>query len=114
MSAPLYTNNTSDEYRQLANIIREKMNSIRNSDRQSMFKYAGIPNVLEKCNKLVQECDNIADNWLSDIDYLHALLRVKDAFSEVNTALDNYNSFMYVIPLAEVDLSNYNNNPQPS
>jgi hypothetical protein len=119
MSAPLYTNNTSDEYRQLANIIREKMNSIRNSDRQSMFKYTGIPNVLEKCNKLVQECDNIAANWLSDIDYLHALMRVKDAFSEVNTALDCYNSSMYIVPLAEVDLSNSestytSNNPEDS
>ena len=111
MSDTLYTNDTSEEYRQLANIMREKMNNIKNSDRQSMFKYACIPNVLEKCNKLVQECDNIADNWLSDIDYLHALLRVKDAFSEVNTALDSYNSSMYIVPLAEVDLSN---NPQPS
>ena len=111
MSDTLYTNDTSDEYRQLANRMREKMNSIRNSDRQSMFKYAGIPNVLEKCNILVQECENIANNWLSDVDYLHALLRLKDAFSEVNTALDSYNSSMYVIPLAEVDLSN---DPQPS
>ena len=114
MSVPLYTNDTSDEYRQLANIMREKMNSIRNSDRQSMFKYAGIPNVLEKCNILVQECENIADNWLSDIDYLHALLRVKDAFSEVNTALDSYNSSMYIVPLTEVDLSNSSNDSQPS
>ena len=114
MSDTLYTNDTSDEYRQLANRMREKMNSIRNSDRQSMFKYAGIPNVLEKCNILVQECENIAANWLSDIDYLHALLRVKDAFSEVNTALDSYNSSMYIVPLEEVDLSNSNNNPQPS
>jgi hypothetical protein len=111
MSDTLYTNDTSDEYRQLANRMREKMNSIRNSDRQSMFKYAGIPNVLEKCNILVQECENIANNWLSDVDYLHALLRLKDAFSEVNTALDSYNSSMYVVPLAEVDLSN---DPQPS
>jgi hypothetical protein len=118
MSAPLYTNDTPGEYRQLANVFREKMNSIRNSDRQSMFRYAAIPNVLEKCNKLVQECDNIAtsitENWLSDIDYLHALLRVKNAMSEVNTALDSYNTSMYVVPLAEVDLTNYNNDPQPS
>lgn len=118
MSQPLYTNNTSDEYRHMANLIREKMNSIRNSDRQSMFKYDGIPNVLDKCNKLVQECENIAAATLSDIDYLHALLRVKDAFSEVNTALDSYNSSMYVVPLAEVDLSNSNNyvsnNPEDS
>lgn len=109
MSQPLYTNNTSDEYRHLANVIREKMNSIRNSDRQSMFRpEGGIPNVLDKCNKLVQECENIAAATLSDIEYLHALLRVKDAFSEVNTALDSYNSSMYIVPLAEVDLSNYN------
>jgi len=111
MSDTLYTNDTSDEYRQLANIMREKMNNIRNSDRQSMFKYAGIPNVLEKCNILVQECENIANNWLSDIDYLHALLRVKDAFSEVNIALDSYNSSMYIVSMAEVDLCN---DPQPS
>jgi|LakMenEpi03Aug12_release.lakeMendotaPanAssembly.Ray.scaffolds.fasta_scaffold1795131_1 hypothetical protein len=114
MSAPLYTNNTSDEYRQLAHIMRDKMNNIRNSDRQSMFKYAGIPNVLEKCNNLVIECDNIWANWLSDVDYLHALLRLKDAFAEVNIALDSYNSSMYVVPLAEVYLSNYTNDPQPS
>ena len=114
MSDTLYTNDTSEEYRQLANIMREKMNSIRNSDRQSMFKYAGIPNVLEKCNNLALECDNIAANWLSDIDYLDALLRVKDAFSEVNTALDSYNSSMYIVPLAEVNLSNSSNDLQPS
>ena len=106
MSAPLYTNDIPDQYRQLANIFREKMNNIRNSDRQSMFRYAAIPNVLEKCNNLVIECNNIAANYLSDIDYLHALLRVKDAMSEVNTALDNYNSSMYVVPLTEVELSN--------
>ena len=114
MSTPLYTNNTSDEYRQLANIMRDKMNNIRNSDRQSMFKYVGVPNVLEKCNNLVIECENIAADWLSDIDYSHALLRLKDAFSEVNTALDSYKSSMYVVPLAEVCLSNYSNDPQPS
>ena len=106
MSTPLYTNDTPNEYRQLANVFREKMNNIRNSDRQSMFRYAAIPNVLEKCNNLVIECNNIAANYLSDIDYLHALLRVKDAMSEVNTALDNYNSSMYIIPLSEVDISN--------
>ena len=106
MSAPLYTNDIPDQYRQLANVFREKMNNIRNSDRQSMFRYAAIPNVLEKCNNLVIECENIAANYLSDIDYLHALLRVKDAMSEVNTALDNYNSSMYVVPLTEVELSN--------
>ena len=109
MSAPLYTNDTPEEYRQLANVFREKMNNIRNSDRQSMFRYAAIPNVLDKCNNLVIECENIAtsitENYLSDIDYLHALLRVKDAMSEVNTALDNYNSSMYVVSLSEVDLS---------
>lgn len=105
MSAPLYTNDIPDQYRQLANIFREKMNNIRNSDRQSMFRYAAIPNVLEKCNNLVIECENIAANYLSDIDYLHALLRVKDAMSEVNIALDNYNSSMYVVPLSEVDQS---------
>jgi hypothetical protein len=105
MSAPLYTNDIPDQYRQLANIFREKMNNIRNSDRQSMFRYATIPNILEKCNNLVIECENIAANYLSDIDYLHALLRVKDAMSEVNTALDSYNSSMYVVPLSEVDLS---------
>lgn len=110
MSAPLYTNNTSDEYRQLASIIREKMNNIRNSDRQSMFKYAGVPNVLEKCNNLATECDNIAANSLSDIDYLSALVRVKDAMNEVNTALDTYNSSMYVVPLEEVDISHSENN----
>ena len=105
MSAPLYTNDTPNEYRQLANIFREKMNNIINSDRQSMFRYGGISNVLEKCNNLVIECENIAANYLSDIDYLHALLRVKDAMSEVNTALDTYNSYMYVVPLTEVDLN---------
>ena len=106
MSVPLYTNDVPDKYRQMANIIKEKMNNIRNSDRQSMFRYAAIPNVLEKCNNLVIECNNIAANYLSDIDYLHALLRVKDAMSEVNTALDNYNSSMYIVPLSEVDISN--------
>ena len=118
MSQPLYTNYTSVEYRHLANLIREKMNSIRNSDRQSMFRSEGVPIVLEKCNNLVQECENISAATLSDIEYLHALLRVKDAFSELNTALDCYNSSMYVVPLAEVDLSNSNNyvtnNPEDS
>ena len=105
MSVPLYTNDVPDKYRQMANIIKEKMNNIRNSDRQSMFKYVGIPDVLNKSNNLVIECENIAANWLSDIDYLHALLRIKDAMTEVNASLATYNSCMYVVPLSEVDLS---------
>ena len=110
MSQPLYTNDTSDKYREMANIMRDKMNSIRNSDKQSMFKYGGVPNVLEKCNNLAIECDNIAAKWLSDTDYYNALLRIQNALLEVNNALDNYNSSMYVVPLEEVDLSNSNNN----
>lgn len=119
MSEPLYTNNTPDEYRQIANNIKEKMNNIRNSDKQSMFRpRGGIPNVLDKCNNLVIECENIAAAALSDIDFLRALLRVKDAFQEVNTALDNYNSSVYIVPLSEVDIRNSNNyvsnNPEDS
>jgi hypothetical protein len=120
MPQPLYTNETPDKYRQRANFIRDKMTNIRTAHRQSMYKYAGVPTVLEKCNALALECDNIADTWLSDTDYLNALAHLNILLIDVNIALDNYNSDIYIVPLDEIDTSNnpenndMSNNPEDS
>ena len=112
MSQPLYTNNTSSKYRELSNTIRYKMNNIRNNHSLSMYRYEGIPAVLEKGNLLIRECDNIADNWMNDTDYLNALTRVNNSLNEMNSALDKWNKVMYVVPLSSVcQLENINNDP---
>ena len=110
MSQTTYTNETSAKYRGLANSIRHKINTITNNHEASMIRYEGIPAVLEKGNLLIMECDNIANNWMTDTDYIAALLRVEAAINELVIALNNWNNAIYVVPLSSVrQLENTNN-----
>ena len=86
MSYTLYTNDVSKHYRDLAENAREKM-SILNS---FMINYESNSKLALKYYNLAVICDNIANNRLSDTDYVSALLEVEAAMLEVNNTQSSY------------------------
>lgn len=91
MSYTLYTDAISNRYKELANNARDKM-SILNS---FTIIHENISNILDKYHILATECDIIANNRLSDIDYVSALVRVETAMNEVNNTQNSYIRDLY-------------------
>ena len=91
MSYTLYTNDVSNRYRDMAINMREKM-KILNS---FTINYEINTKLVEKYNILAVICENIANNWLSDTNYVSALLRVEAAMLEVNNTQSSYMRDLY-------------------
>jgi hypothetical protein len=88
MSYTLYTDAISNHYKGRANNVREKiiaLNEYTNSNNDN-----DISKLVEKYHILATEYDNIANNRLSDIDYLSALRGVDVAMKDVNTTQNSY------------------------
>ena len=86
MSYTLYTDDVSNRYRDMAINAREKM-SILNS---FTINYESNSKLAEKYHNLAVICDNIANNRLSDTDYVSALLRLEAVMLEVNNTQSSY------------------------
>jgi hypothetical protein len=88
MSYTLYTDAISNYYKGRANNVREKiiaLNEYRNNNNDN-----DISKLVEKYNILAREYDNIANNRLSDTDYVSALRGVDVAMKDVNTTQNSY------------------------
>lgn len=86
MSYTLYTDDVSNRYRDLAENAREKMNILNSFT----INYESNSKLAEKYHNLAVICDNIANNRLSDTDYVSALLEVEAAMLEVNNTQSSY------------------------
>ena len=86
MSYTLYTNDVSKHYRDLAENEREKMSILISFT----INYESNSKLAEKYHNLAVICDNIANNRLSDTDYVSALLCVEAAMLEVNNTQSSY------------------------
>jgi hypothetical protein len=87
MSYTLYTDAISNHYKGRANDVREKiiaLNEYRNNNDNDISK------LVEKYHILAREYDNIANNRLSDIDYINALRGVDVAMKDVVTTQASY------------------------
>jgi len=91
MSYTLYTNDVSNRYRDMAINMREKMNILNSFT----INYEINTKLVEKYNILAVICENIANNWLSDTNYVSALLRVEAAMLEVNNTQSSYMRDLY-------------------
>jgi hypothetical protein len=88
MTYTLYTETISNHYKGRANNVREKiiaLNEYRNNNNDN-----DISKLVEKYNILAREYDNIANNRLSDTDYVSALRGVDIAMKDVNTTQNSY------------------------
>jgi len=88
MSYTLYTDAISNHYKGRATDVREKiiaLNEYRNINNDN-----NISKLVEKYHILAREYDNIANNRLSDTDYVSALRGVDVAMKDVNTTQKSY------------------------
>jgi len=86
MSYTLYTDAISNHYKGRANDVREKiiaLNEYRNIN-------TDVSKLAEKYHILGIEYDNIANNRLSDTDYVSALARVDVAMKDILTTQNSY------------------------
>jgi hypothetical protein len=86
MSYTLYTDAISNYYKGRANNVREKIISLNEYTNIN----TDVSKLVEKYHILAREYDNIANNRLSDIDYLSALRGVDVAMKDVNTTQNSY------------------------
>ena len=86
MSYTLYTDAISNHYKERANNVREKIISLNEYTNIN----TDVSKLVEKYHILAREYDNIANNRLSDIDYLSALRGVDVAMKDVNTTQNSY------------------------
>ena len=91
MTYTLYTDDVSNIYRDLAENAREKMSILISFT----INYESNSNLAEKYYNLAVIYDNIANNRLSDTDYVSALLRVEAAMLEVNNTQSSYIRDLY-------------------
>ena len=88
MTYTLYTDAISNYYKGRATNVREKIISLNeyiidNNDND-------ISKLVEKYNILAIEYDNIANNRLSDTDYVSALRGIDVAMKDVDTTQNSY------------------------
>jgi hypothetical protein len=88
MSYTLYTDAISNHYKGRATDVREKIISLNEYTNNNNDN--DISKLVEKYHILATEYDNIANNQLSDIDYVSALARVDVAMKDVNTTQNSY------------------------
>ena len=86
MSYTLYTDVISTRYKELADNVREKIIAL--NEFTNINEY--VSKIAEKYYNLVVLYDNIANNRLSDTDYVSALLCVEAAMLEVNNTQSSY------------------------
>ena len=91
MTYTLYTDAIPNHYRELAANAREKMSILTSFT----INYESNSNLAEKYYNLAVIYDNIANNRLSDTDYVSALLRVEAAMLEVNNTQSSYIRDLY-------------------
>lgn len=92
MTHTLYTDAVSTHYKELADNVREKIIAL--NEFTNINEY--VSKIAEKYYNLVVLYDKIANNRLSDIDYIDALDNVKAAINEVNIAQNSYIRDLYV------------------
>ena len=86
MSYTLYTEAISNHYKGRATNVREKIIALNEYTNIN----TDVSKLVEKYHILAREYDNIANNRLSDIDYLSALRGVDVAMKDVNTTQNSY------------------------
>jgi len=86
MTYTLYTDAISNHYKGRATNVREKIISLNEYTNIN----TDVSKLVEKYNILAREYVNIANNQLSDIDYLSALARVDVAMKDVDTTQKSY------------------------
>ena len=86
MTYTLYTNDVSNNYRDLAINAREKMSILISFT----INYETNSKLAEKYHNMAVICENIANNRLSDTDYVNALLSVETAMNDVNNTQSSY------------------------
>ena len=86
MSYTLYTDAISNHYKGRANNVREKIISLNEYTNNNN----DVSKLVEKYNILAREYDKIANNRLSDIDYVSALRGVDVAMKDVDTTQKSY------------------------
>lgn len=92
MTYTLYTDAVSNIYRDLAENAREKMSILISLT----INYESNSKLALKYHNLAVICDNIANNRLSDTDYVSALLEVEAAMLEVNNTQSSYMRDLHV------------------
>lgn len=91
MTHTLYTDAISTRYKELADNVREKIISL--NEFTNINEY--VSKIVEKYSNLALIYDKIANNRLSDIDYIDALDNVKTAMNEVNISQNSYIRDLY-------------------
>ena len=93
MTYTLYTDAISNHYKGRANNVREKiiaLNEYTNSNNDN-----DISKLVEKYHILATEYDNIANNRLSDIDYINALAHIDVIMKNIITTQASYSRDLY-------------------
>jgi hypothetical protein len=86
MTYTLYTEAISNHYKGRATNVREKIISLN----EYIINNKDVSKLVEKYNILAREYDNIANNRLSDIDYVSALRGVDVAMKDILTTQNSY------------------------
>ena len=107
----LYTNDVSSKFTERSKMLSEFIINSERANSSSMFRYNGFPKVLEKTKILAIECDNIANNLMSDEELLEAYMRVNNALIALNNATNEWDNVMYIVPLSECTVSEISNDP---
>jgi hypothetical protein len=102
----LYTNDLSWTFTTRSKMLTDFIINSEAANNLSIFRYNGFPDVMAKSKILLLECDNIAQNWMTDNELLEALNRAKVALDNLNAATTGWDNVMHIIPL-----STLSNNP---
>jgi hypothetical protein len=86
MTYTLYTDAISNHYKGRATNVREKIISLNEYTNIN----TDVSKLVEKYNILAIEYDNIANNRLSDTDYVSALRGIDVAMKDVDTTQNSY------------------------
>ena len=96
----LYTNDVSSKFTERSKMMSDFIINSEAANNLSIFRYNGFPDVMAKSRILLLECDNIAQNWMTDKELLEALGRAKIALDNLNTATNGWNNVMHIVPLS--------------
>jgi len=96
----LYTNDLSWTFTTRSKMLSDFIINSEAANNLSIFRYNGFPDVMAKSKILLLECDNIAQNWMTDNELLEALMRAKVALDNLNAATNGWDNVMHIVPLS--------------
>jgi hypothetical protein len=90
MTYTLYTDAVSNKYKDRAANVRDKIIALND-----YINNKDVSELVEKYHNLATEYDNIANNRLSDIDYINALAHIDVIMKNIITTQASYSRDLY-------------------